>query len=388
MEPEDFTPEAPGRPIKNLDGAWTFLPNPLPPDIPPSWDLVQHLSAADRALSELAGVARNLPNPHLLINPFVRREAVLSSRIEGTQTSLSELFFFEASEQGETSHTDRSDVEEVINYVNALEYGLLNLRDRPISLALLREMHERLMQGVRGQDKSPGRFRTKQNWIGQRGFSLERATYVPPPATHLTTLLGDLESYIRTPDALPPLVRLALIHYQFEAVHPFEDGNGRIGRLLITLLLCAEDLLPEPLLYLSAFFERNRDAYLGLLLAVSRSGAWSEWVTFFLRGVAEQSRDAVNRSIRLLHLRESYRQQLQSARSTLSLRLVDELFLYPAMTVPRMAKRLGVTPRAVHLIVDKLIEMEILREATGRQRNRVFLAPAIIGIIEAPEANA
>ena len=285
MRREDFTSDAPGGIIQSTLGYEAFIPNVLPPELPLTWPLVRAMSDADRAVSELAGVARNLPNPHLLINPFLRREAVLSSRIEGTQASLSDLFVFEASERSEAP---QSDVEEVVNYIHALEYGLYVIRQgRRISLALLKEMHELLLKGVRGQDKSPGQFRTKQNWIAEGSRRLENARFVPPPVPQMYDALDALERYIQSPSDLPPLIRLALVHYQFETIHPFEDGNGRIGRLLITLLLCAEGLLPEPLLYLSAYFERHRDEYVDRLLGVSQSNEWEDWITFFLTGIAE-----------------------------------------------------------------------------------------------------
>jgi Fic family protein len=313
----------------------------------------------------------------------MRREAVLSSKIEGTQASLSDLLFFEASKP---STPKPPDVREVANYVTALEYGLGRLKDLPVSLRLIREMHERLMHGVRGEYMTPGEFRRSQNWIGPPGCLLMDATFVPPPVEEMKEALGELEKYLHVPSALPPLVRLALIHYQFEAVHPFLDGNGRIGRLLLTLLLCAEGLLPQPLLYLSAYFERHRQDYYDLLLGVSQSGKWSEWVTFFLRGVAEQSRDAVKRSNRLLDLRQEYHQKFQSARSSaLLLRLVDELFAYPAITISRAAKRTGVTPRSAQLNVERRVKERSLAEARGRKRNRVYVAPGIIRVIEAQE---
>lgn len=381
MQPTDFTENKSGRVIKTPQDYWAFYPNPLPPSLPLSWDLVRQNSEADRALSELAGVARTLPNPHLLIGPFVRREAVLSSKIEGTQASLSELLFFEASKP---STPKPPDVREVANYVTALEYGLGRLKDLPVSLRLMREMHERLMHGVRGVYMTPGEFRRSQNWIGPPGCLLMDATFVSPPADEMKEALGELEKYLHAPSALPPLVRLALIHYQFEAIHPFLDGNGRIGRLLLTLLLCVEELLPQPLLYLSAYFERHRQDYYDLLLGVSQSGRWSEWVTFFLGGVAEQSRDAVKRSNRLLDLRQEYHRKFQSARSSaLLLRLVDELFAYPAITISQAAKRMSVTPRSAQLNVDRLVKERILEEVTGRKRNRVYVAPGIIRVIEA-----
>ncbi len=385
MRRENFTHDAPGEIIQSTLGYEAFTPHSLPPEVPLSWPLVRVLSDADRAVSELAGVARNLPNPHLLINPFLRREAVLSSRIEGTQASLSDLFVFEASERTEAPQSD--DIEEVVNYIRALEYGLHYIRQgRRISLALLKEMHETLLRDVRGQDKSPGQFRTKQNWIAEGSRRLEHARFVPPPVPQMNDALDALESYIQAPSDLPPLVRLALIHYQFETIHPFEDGNGRIGRLLITLLLCADGLLPEPLLYLSAYFERHRDDYVDRLLGVSQKNAWGEWMAFFLVGIAEQGRDGIRRAGRLMELRETYRRRLQGARvSALTLQLTDELFAYPAINIAQAAARLHVTRRAVALSLNKLLADGMLIESTGKQRNRVFVAPAIIQIIDAAD---
>ena len=285
MHRTDFTSDTLAQLIVTLQGYEAFVPYALPPPLaPPSWDMVCRLSNADRAVSELGGIARNLPNPHLLISPFLRREAVASTRIEGTEVSLSDLFYYEASGHAELS---ASDVEEVANYVAALEYGLELVRQgRPLSLGLLKELHRILMSGVRGQDRSPGAFRDKQNWItGRRSKRLEDARFVPPPPPQTADALEQLETYLGVPSVLPPLVRLSLIHYQFEAIHPFEDGNGRIGRLLISLLLCAEGILPAPLLYLSAYLERNRDEYMDKMLAVSQRGAWEDWILFFiLRG--------------------------------------------------------------------------------------------------------
>ena len=387
MRPESFTSGAPGEVRKTPQGYWAFVPDTLPPDLEPSWDLTRRTSEADRALSELAGIARNLPNPHLLIGPFVRREAVLSSRIEGTQASLSDIFLYEASG---VPNPRVPDVREVANYVDALDHGLKRLGELPISLRLIREMHAHLMEGVMGvggAHLTPGEFRRSQNWIGPPGCALMDATFVPPPEAEMRQALSDLEKYLHAESPLPPLVRMALIHYQFEAIHPFLDGNGRIGRLLITLLLCAEGLLPQPLLYLSAYFERHRPEYYRLLLAVSQDGAWTEWIGFFLDGVARQSRDAIKRSSRLLDLWRSYRDRLLSARSSpLALQLVDELFASPVITLAGAGRLLGVTPRAAQGNIDKLISEGILKETTGRQRNRVYTASEIIQIVEAEDA--
>jgi Fic family protein len=282
---------------------WAFVPHPLPPHLPLEPSLVRLLSDADRALGELAGLARTLPNASLLIPPFLRREAVLSSRIEGTRAGLAELYAYEAGQPV----SPPSDVREVHNYVRAFEYGLERIHTLPVSLRLLRELHQRLMEDVRGEQATPGEFRRSQNWIGPPGCTLNQAHFVPPPVPEMNEGLDAFEKYIHGDDPSPPLIRLALIHYQFEAIHPFLDGNGRIGRLLISLLLAHWNLLPLPLLYLSAFFERNRQQYYDLLLAVSERGACSDWVSFFLRGVLAQATDANRRAKRLQDLQAEWR---------------------------------------------------------------------------------
>lgn len=383
MQPSDFKNGRSGRVIQTPQGYCAYLPQPLPPPIDFQLPLIRALSEADQAISELAGIARTLPNPHLLIGPFMRREAVLSSKIEGTQASFSDLLFFEAAHAQEG---DVSDVREVANYVEALEHGLGRLQELPISLRLMREMHAKLLNGVRGQEKMPGEFRRSQNWIGPPGCTLMDATYVPPPVEEMKEALNLFEKYLHAPTELPALIRMALIHYQFEAIHPFLDGNGRIGRLLITLLLCAEGILSQPILYLSAFFERRRDDYYRLLLSVSQRGAWEEWVSFFLRAVVVQARDAIRRSDKLLHLWQGYRKEIQAVRgSALLLQIVDSLFAYPAITNPRTSRRLSITPRAAQTNIDKLVTAGILKEVTGRRRNRVYVAHGILSIIEEPE---
>ncbi|MGE0133154.1 MAG: Fic family protein [Blastocatellales bacterium] len=384
MRIEDFTASKPGRFAKTPEGADAFVPNPLPPKLELSWSLVNALSQADRALSELAGVARTLPNPHLLIGPFIRREAVLSSRIEGTRASLSDLFFFEA---GGERDDEANDVREVANYVKALNYGLNRLKDLPVSLRLIREMHQHLLEGVRGERLTPGEFRQFQNWIGPPGGDLWSATYVPPPVIEMHQSLSDWEKYLHTDSELPWLIRLALIHYQFEAIHPFVDGNGRLGRLLITLMICHQGLLPQPLLYLSAYFEQYRSGYYELLLTVSQKGKWDEWIMFFLRGVEMQSQDAVKRAKRLLDLWQNYRRQVQATRASASpLILLDSLISHPAITNGMAANILGVTHRAARLNMNKLVELGIVKEITSRQRNQIFVATEIINILEAREA--
>jgi len=384
LDVADFIDGKSGKLLHTDRGYLAYSPNPLEPGIDLSLPIVKDLSAADRALSELAGIARTLPNPHLLIGPFLRREAVLSSRIEGTQASFSDLLFFEAAQLGEK---EIPDVREVSNYVQALEYGLARLATLPVSLRLIREIHQRLMAGVRGDSKTPGEFRRSQNWIGPSGCTLNDATFVPPPVDEMQAALDSFEKYLHAPSEMPALIRLALVHYQFEAIHPFLDGNGRVGRLLVSLLLCAEKLLPQPLLYLSSYFERYRDEYYRHLLAVSQKGEWEEWIRYFLKAVAVQSTDAIQRIDRLLALRQAYRSQMQQARaSALLLQLIDELFGFPAITNPAVCKRMKITPRSAQLNIDKLVERGIIREATGRQRNRVYVASEIVGIIERQES--
>ena len=380
MQPVDFTQDKNGKLIKSPLGYWAYSPNPLPPELDIGLELVRDLSEADRALSELAGIGRTLPNPHLLIGPFIRKEAVLSSRIEGTQASLSDLFLFEAAQSKEK---EIPDVREVSNYVKALEYGLKRLKDLPLSLRLIKEMHGVLLEGVRGQNRAPGEFRRSQNWIGPPGCSLVSATYVPPPPDEMQRALDSFENYLHAEATLPPLIRHALIHYQFEAIHPFLDGNGRIGRLLLTLLFCADGLLTQPLLYLSAFFEHNRSEYYARLIGVSRHGEWKEWISFFLHAVAVQSRDAIRRSERLLALWKKYRQDLQRARaSSVLLALVDGLFDSPVVTNATVARKFSITPRSAQLNIEKLVASKILREATGKRRNRIYIAPEILSAIE------
>ncbi|WP_287418153.1 Fic/DOC family N-terminal domain-containing protein, partial [Oceanithermus sp.] len=277
MDSEDFTPAAPGRLVGIGPGLWAFAPDPLPPKLEWTSELVRALAEAERALGELAGLGRTLPNPYLFTQPFLRREAVLSSRIEGTQASLADLYAFEAQPALFALPEQRNDVLEVRNYVRALEHGLARLRELPLCLRLLREMHAILLEGARGQNRAPGEFRRVQNWIGGSG-SIEDAVYVPPPPGEILSALDALEKYLNGESPYPALVDVALVHYQFEAIHPFLDGNGRIGRLLITLMLIERGLLHEPLLYLSAYFERQREHYYRLLLEVSQKGAWEAWV--------------------------------------------------------------------------------------------------------------
>lgn len=383
MNPDEFRSSPSGKVIRSPSGFWAFVPNPLPPVLDWSNPLAQTLSDADRALGALAGLSNALPNPHLLVRPFVRREAVLSSRIEGTRASLADLYAFEAKQVALLDAP--SDVQEVHNYVTALEYGLKRLDTLPMSLRLIRELHARLMKGVRGEGMTPGEFRRSPNWIGPVGSTLETAVFVPPPPNEMQETLGQFEQFLHNESNLPPLVRLGLIHYQFEAIHPFLDGNGRVGRLLISLLLGAWELLPEPLLNLSVYFERNRREYYDHLLAVSQRGAWQAWLEFFLRGIAEQSRDAVQRIQKLQALREQYRTRVQQTRAAARLlQVVDLLFAQPLVTVAVVQDALKIHFPNAQRYVEQLVVAGILKEITGRERNRIYRAEEIFRAIEAP----
>lgn len=388
MDPERFRGSPAGRVMKIGQGTtayWAFMPHPLPPDLKLDPVLVRFLSEADRAIGELAGLGRTMPNPHLLIRPLLRREAVLSSRIEGTQADLSALYSYEARQlalPGLQPRSSDADVREVYNYVRALEYGLERLKTLPVSLRLIRELHERLMEGVRGREATPGEFRKSQNWIGPPGCTLNEALFVPPPVQEMCQALDEFERYLHVGHDYPPLIRLAFIHYQFEAIHPFLDGNGRIGRLLITLLLVHWDILPLPLLYISAFFESHREAYYDLLLKVSEKGAWKDWVLFFLQGVTEQARDAIERAKRLQDLQTQWRQKVTKARSSsLLAKLVDLLFEIPILTIPQTGRLLGVTYRSAKLNISKLVELGILQVWEDKSYGKTFIAEDIVRIV-------
>ena len=341
------------------------------------------LAEAAQSLGELAGLGRNIPNPQILIQSFVRREAVLSSRIEGTRATVADLYAYEAGQQLslpgiETTPPD-ADIQEVLNYVHALEYGLERLQTLPVSVRFIRELHERLMHGVRGEHATPGEVRRSQNWIGTPGATLADATYVPPPVDQMHLALDAFERYLHEEDEYPQLIRLAFIHYQFEAIHPFLDGNGRIGRLLLSLLLVHWGLLSEPLLYLSAYFERNRQLYYDHLLAVSRDGAWREWTMFFLTGVVEQSQNALSKAKELQDLRDSWRNQLQDENvPSRLLNVIDGLFQNPIVSANDLREKFGVSHPTAMTMIRRLVKMGVLVEMTGRERNQRYVAQKIL----------
>jgi Fic family protein len=367
-----------------MGGYDAFIPAALPRDISLSADLIGLLSRADRNLGELMGMARMLPNPDLLIAPLTQRESVLSSQIEGTQASVADLAIFEAA--GDSRPPPHADVREVRNYRRALNYGLERLASLPLSLRFVRELHYQLLHDILTQDRTPGEFRTSQNWIGAPGCSLDEATYVPPPPTELMDCLDDWESFMNETAPLPPLVKAAMLHYQFEAIHPFLDGNGRVGRLIPLIYLLAEKYITTPLLYLSPFFARYRDDYYQLLRGVSEKSEWHRWILFFVKAVDIQARDASTRIENLTNLRNRYREILSRAPSS-ALRLVDILFVAPGTTIGSAAATLGVTWVTANSAMGILEAEGIVAEVTGQRRDRLFVAFGIIDTIneELPE---
>lgn len=380
MEPKDFEKSTSGKCIKTSTGYWAFVPNPLPPRIDYDKNLICLLSKADRLLGELSGTGRLLSNPYLLIAPYIRREAVSSSRIEGTQASLSDLFFFEASELEKPKVPD---VLEVRNYVSAMEYGIERLKDLPVSTRLFRELHKILMEGVRGKHATPGEIRRSQNWIGPPGCKLNEATYVPPPIEEMKVALSNWEKYLHSYLDDPPLIQCAMTHYQFEAIHPFLDGNGRIGRLLITFFLCERGHLSQPLLYLSTYFERSREEYYSKLLRVSQHGDWRGWIEFFLHGVIEQVKDAISDANKILKLHAEYKEKLEGTKKIpeSAHRLTDEIFLNPVISISGLSKKWNMPFNSVKTGVLRLIGIGILREVKGRRRNKLFFAPKLIDLL-------
>ncbi len=357
-----------------------FVPDPLPPSLTWSPGLVRALSDADRLVGRLAGEGGRLPNPHLLIRPFVRREAVLSSRIEGTQATLGELL---AAEAGAAVERSSRDLREVGNYVAALEYGVRRLKTLPLSLRLVRELHEKLMKRVRGGGMTPGEFRRSQNWIGAPGSTVEDATYVPPPPSEMMACLNDWEQFLQQ-STVPPLVQAALAHYQFEAIHPFLDGNGRVGRLMITLFLIERSVLSAPLLYLSAFFEATRQDYYARLQGVSDRGEWDAWLQYFLNGVARQAEDALGRAERINRLLSDWRVAVAGTSSRVPAIMLDMLAANPFLTVKKAAKHLGVAFTTAQRAVQKLEQLSIVTEISKAKRDRVYCAKAIMAILDEP----
>lgn len=370
-----------GRYVRQPTGYRAFVPAPLPPNPPIrlEGDLRGLLSQADFALGRLDGSIATLPNPDLLVFMYVRKEAVLSSQIEGTQSSLQDLL---AAESDLFERTDIArDVDEVINYVAAMNYGLTRLTELPVSVRLIREIHERLMHGVRGGRLTPGELRRSQNWIGPGGGTLADATFVPPPPDEVPQALGHLEAFLHENDDLPLLVKIGLAHAQFETIHPFLDGNGRVGRLLITFLLTQAGVLGRPVLYLSYYFKRHRQEYYDRLQAVRDGGDWEGWLAFFLRGVAEVSDEAAETARRVLLLRERHRMEITDHLGRAAgggHRVLESLFDHPIVSVGAVREITKTSFAAANQLVTRLVELGVLREVTGYTRNRRFRYEAYV----------
>jgi Fic family protein len=352
----DFGASPSGNIVTLPSGYRAFVPKPLPPRL--LWDnqLVNALSRADYLLGKLAREGSKLPNPHLFLRTFITREAVLSSKIEGTRATIGEVL---AHNVGMPVKQDLDDIQEVFNYVTALDFGIKRLESLPLSLRLIKEIHGYLMQGVRGAHATPGEFRKSQNWIGAPGCTLITAKFVPPPTDYLMGCLNDFEQFLHDRQ-LPPLIHIALCHYQFEAIHSFLDGNGRVGRLLISLLLFEQKMLPSPLLYLSAFFEATRDEYYRQLYSVSKDGAWNQWLNYFLGGVAVQSEDVLSRAERINGMLSQWKIKVASSSSSVPELIVDQLAKNPYLTTKKMSEELGVAFSTAQRGVKKLESVGII----------------------------
>ena len=362
-----------GKYVKQLDGYRAFIPASLPPKPPVAMDaeLARLLSEADHALGRLDGVTSVLPNPDLFVSMYVRHEAVLSSQIEGTQSTLEDVLEFEIDAKGEEHPKD---VEEVVNYVRAMNYGLKRLNELPLSLRLIREIHGRLLEGVRGANRTPGEFRRSQNWIGPANCTLATATFVPPPVHEMQEALGNLEKFLHDSTSYPALIHCGLAHAQFETIHPFLDGNGRVGRLLITFLLCERGILKLPLLYLSHYLKFHRAEYYDRLMAIRNDGNWEGWLKFFLKGVKEVSRSATERAKRILDLRRNHRKLIRDKANNQAnaARLLDYLFEQPIVTVRLVEQRVKCAFVTADRLLKQFAEFGIVTEVTGGQRNRRY----------------
>ena len=361
-------------------GYAALVPAPLPPKLDWTPRLIRVLSDADRLIGKLAGEGGRLPNPHILMRPFLQREAVLSSKIEGTQATLGELL---AAEAGVAVDRSPDDLREVGNYVVALEHGILLLKELPLCVRFIRELHEKLMTGVRGQQAMPGRFRKIQNWIGKPGSTLATASFIPPPPEAVEKCLAEWEKFLHESE-LPPLVTIALAHYQFEAIHPFLDGNGRVGRLLITLFLIERQILPTPLLYLSAFFEVARRDYYDGLRGISEHGRWNEWLEYFLQGVARMAEDALSRAARINSQLIEWQKQVADDSSKAPSRIVELLAANPFITAKGSAEKLGVAFTTAQRAIERLERLGIVKQSGDAKRDRVYCANSLLEILEEP----
>ena len=371
-----------GKYVHQLTGYDAFIPTDLPPDPPVNMDaeMIRLLSLADRKLGRLDGVAQILPNPDLFVGMYVQKEAVLSSQIEGTQASFVDVLQVDAD-----TAAKRQDVEEVVNYVKAMKYGMNRLETLPLSLRLLREIHGILLSGVRGSQRNPGDFRTSQNWIGSSGCSLATASFVPPPVAEMTSALGHLENYMYSESDIPHLIRIALIHAQFETIHPFLDGNGRMGRLLIAFWLYQQQILKYPLLYISYYFKKNRTEYYDRLMNIRTKGDWEGWVKFFLEGVAQVADEATQSASEIMKLKEMIMEKIQRETSgkANSVLLLDLLFRMPIITINLVKDELKVSYPTAKALTEHFREAKIIRCIDDSiLRNKRYIFTEYVAILE------
>jgi Fic family protein len=371
-----------GKYVKQEKGYSSFFPNPLPPDPPIKLDqeLAELLSKADLALGRLDGAAEILPNPDLFVTMYVRKEAVLSSQIEGTQASLEDVLAYEALSERRKLFDS---VSEVVNYVEAMNNTTKQLGNTPFNIEILKDAHKTLLRGVRGAEKSPGEFRPRQNWIGIQGSDIYSASYVPPPPAEVNYMLSQLEMYINNDTITPILIKCGLVHAQFESIHPFLDGNGRLGRLLITLLLCQQKVIKRPLLYLSAYFKLFRSEYYDKLQEVRDLGNWENWLKFFLRGIWTVSEEAFATVRAIVVMREEHRNLiLKQIRSPANgLLLLESLYKNPLVSVEDTKKLLNVTYPAANSLIEDFVVFGLLKETTGKKRNRLFLYEPYLALL-------
>jgi Fic family protein len=374
--------ERAGKYIQQPTGYKAFMPKPLPPDPALAFDDEMHnlLSKADRTLARPDGVTSVLPDPDLFIAMYVKKEALLSSQIEGTQASLEGVLEFEADMP---LKEDINQVREVFNYIQAMNHGMERLKTLPMSLRLIKEIHRILMEGVRGAGKTPGEFKRSQNWVGPKGATLNQSTYVPPPPDESDAAMGLLEKYLHEKDNTPPLVKIALIHSQFETIHPFLDGNGRIGRLLVTYYLFWRGILNKPLLYLSIYLKKNRQRYYDLLMNVRHEGAWEEWIKFFLTGVAETSEEATNTAREIIGLKERLFTLLceKSVSSPHAVRLLNHMFTSPLIDSSEIGSRLSISKETAIQLLNKFEHVGIIKEITGKKRYKKYLFKEYVDLI-------
>jgi Fic family protein len=390
MNPREFERSPSGFLVPTVYDQRAFVPHPLPPQINLNRCMIE-VDRASRAMAELKGMSYKVTNPLHLINPLQQREAIASSSIEGTYTTATDLLLFDPSHGSASADPD---TREVFNYVTALQEGLESLGELPISSRLIKKLHAALLRGVkrhRGSEIVPGEYKRDQNFIGSRTRGINQARFVPPPPALTPQLMGDLEKFINSGEArnLPPVIVNALVHYQFETIHPFPDGNGRVGRLLLPLILAAHDVMPIPLLYISPFIEKHKDEYNDSMLEVSKNGSWEEWICFFAEAIKTSATDTMRKIDEIAKLRDQFIQQAQQARASgLLPALIDLVFDSLVISIPQTAKRLGVTYRAAQNNIEKLVQYGMLSNLRSRGRPKLFICQPLVRIALETEAPA